>query len=102
MECALLVLGLAAFVACRPDEVIDIELDDQHHEAEGDFGDEVTGSFSWISPEGIEHFVKYVADEHGYRVVESNAVPVSGAGVRADGGQVPLDSLEDDSVELDD
>ncbi|XP_076028505.1 larval cuticle protein 2-like [Oratosquilla oratoria] len=99
---ALLVLGLAAFVACRPDDVIDIELDDIHHSAEGDFGDEVTGTYSWKSPEGFEFFVRYVADEHGYRVVESNAVPVSGAGVRANGEQVPLDSLEDDSVELDD
>ncbi|XP_076028399.1 larval cuticle protein 2-like [Oratosquilla oratoria] len=98
---SLLVLGLAAFVACRPDEVIDIELDDQHHEADGDFGEEVTGSYSWTSPEGIEFFVKYVADENGYRVIESNAVPVSGSGVSANGAQGAFESYEDDSDEFD-
>ncbi|KAG7170525.1 hypothetical protein Hamer_G023992 [Homarus americanus] len=29
----------------------------------------------------------YVADEHGYRVVESNAVPISSWGAKADGNQ---------------
>ncbi|XP_076028393.1 larval cuticle protein 3-like [Oratosquilla oratoria] len=96
---ALLVLGLAAFVACRPD-VINIELDDIHHSAEGSFGDDVTGTYRWKSPEGIEYFVTYVADDDGYRVIESNAVPVSGAGVRADGAQGAFESYEDNSFEV--
>ena len=44
-------------------------------------------NFSWTSPEGEEFYVKYIADENGYRIVESNAVPVSADGVAADGNQ---------------
>ncbi|XP_076028418.1 uncharacterized protein LOC143017514 [Oratosquilla oratoria] len=97
----LLVLGMAAFVACRPNEILHISLDDQAHDAEGD-SDEWEGVYSWKSPEGLEFYIKYVADEHGYRVVESNAVPVSGTGVRANGQQVSFDSYEVDSNEFDD
>ena len=50
---------------------------------------------SWKSPEGQEFFVKYVADDDGFRIVESNAVPVSAGGVRADGSQGSFISLED-------
>lgn len=42
---------------------------------------------SWTSPEGDEFFVKYIADEYGYRVVESNAVPRDANGLAADGNQ---------------
>ncbi|XP_076028425.1 uncharacterized protein LOC143017520 [Oratosquilla oratoria] len=93
---------MATFVVCRPDEIIDVELEDQHHDAEGDAGDEVSGSYSWTSPEGVEYFVKYVADEDGYRVVESNAVPVSGGGVRANGEQGSFDSYEAEDDNIDD
>ncbi|XP_076028420.1 larval cuticle protein 2-like [Oratosquilla oratoria] len=99
----LLVLGLAAFAACRPDDDIvniNVSLEDQDHEAEGDT-EEWEGVYSWTSPEGLEFYIKYVADEDGYRVVESNAVPADGAGVRANGEQVSFASYEADSVEFD-
>ncbi|XP_076028403.1 uncharacterized protein LOC143017499 [Oratosquilla oratoria] len=95
----LVLLGMAALVACRPDGFLDISLEDIHHEAAGAAGQTVTGSYSWISPDGTEYFVKYVADKFGYRVVESNAIPVTGTGVRANGRQVLFDSLEVDSRE---
>ncbi|XP_076028414.1 uncharacterized protein LOC143017509 [Oratosquilla oratoria] len=95
----LVLLGMAALVACRPDGFLDISLEDIHHEAAGAGGQTVTGSYSWISPDGTEYFVKYVADKFGYRVVESNAIPVSGTGVRANGRQVLFDSPEVDSRE---
>ncbi|XP_076028401.1 uncharacterized protein LOC143017497 [Oratosquilla oratoria] len=95
----LLLLGMAALVACRPDGFLDISLEDIHHEAAGAGGQTVTGSYSWISPGGTEYFVKYVADKFGYRVVESNAIPVTGTGVRANGRQVLFDSPEVDSRE---
>ena len=53
---------------------------------------------SWTSPEGLELYVKYVADDKGYRVVESNAVPVTADGVAANGFQGDL-SGEADSDE---
>ena len=42
--------------------------------------------------------VKYIADELGYRVLESNAVPSNADGLRANGEQGDLDgdSNEDD------
>ncbi|XP_076028507.1 uncharacterized protein LOC143017606 [Oratosquilla oratoria] len=55
---------------------------------------------SWTSPDGTEYFVKYVADRFGYRVVESNAVPVTGTGVRANGRQVSFESNEAESHEF--
>ena len=42
---------------------------------------------SWRSPEGLEFYVQYIADASGYRVLDSNAVPVTVFGVRADGNQ---------------
>ena len=42
---------------------------------------------SWTSPEGEEFHVSYVADELGYRVMESNAVPENSEGLKADGNQ---------------
>lgn len=44
-------------------------------------------SCSWRSPEGQEYFVTYMADEDGFRIMDSNAVPESAAGVKADGTQ---------------
>ncbi|XP_063883618.1 trigger factor-like [Scylla paramamosain] len=56
-----------------------------------------------MSPEGVEYFVNYVADEDGFRILESNAVPVSSAGVKADGSQGAFhsDELDDDLYEDD-
>ncbi|XP_066957143.1 uncharacterized protein [Macrobrachium rosenbergii] len=90
-------LGLVATVTlARPDSVLDLDLDDIHHDQDIDDDQVITGTYSWTSPEGVEFFVRYVADEDGYRVVESNAVPVSADGVRANGEQGSFDSYEDD------
>ncbi|XP_066956422.1 cuticle protein CP575-like [Macrobrachium rosenbergii] len=88
-------LGLVALTAGRPDDVLDFEGDDAEHEQEGTPGRSVTGEYTWESPEGTEYVVKYVADEKGYRVVESNAVPSAG-GVLAGGEQADLEGDEDD------
>ncbi|XP_064104173.1 uncharacterized protein LOC135214002 [Macrobrachium nipponense] len=90
-------LGLvAALTFARPDSVLDLDLDDIHHDQDIDDDQVITGTYSWTSPEGSEFFVRYVADEDGYRVLESNAVPVSDDGVRANGQQGSFDSDEDD------
>ncbi|XP_068215121.1 cuticular protein 47Eg-like [Palaemon carinicauda] len=91
-------LGLVAAVTlAHPDSVLDLDLDDIHHEQDIDDDQVITGSYSWTSPEGTEFFVRYIADEDGYRVLESNAVPVSAHGVRANGQQGSFDSSEEDS-----
>ncbi|XP_076028428.1 uncharacterized protein LOC143017524 [Oratosquilla oratoria] len=90
---------LVALVACRPDGVLDLDLEDQHQEFDGDFVGSVTGSYSFTDPDGNKHFVRWVADEDGYRVIESNAVPATLDGVQANGEQgsfVSLEDLEDD------
>ncbi|XP_037780971.1 uncharacterized protein LOC119577432 [Penaeus monodon] len=80
------VLAVAVLAAARP-EILDFEGEDHQHQQEGDAGDHVEGSYSWTSPEGEEFHVTYVADEDGYRVLESNAVPVNHDGMAADGKQ---------------
>ncbi|XP_068214683.1 uncharacterized protein [Palaemon carinicauda] len=97
----LITLGLVAVAVALPDEILDFEGDDAEHEQEGTPGKAVTGEYTWESPEGIEFVVKYIADEKGYRVVESNAVPSAG-GVRAGGEQADLDGDEDDDEDEDD
>merc|ERR1719315_277085 len=100
-------LGLVAVAVARPDTILDFEVDTETrvdvnhaHEQEGEAGHSVTGEYTWESPEGITFVVKYIADELGYRVLESNAVP-SGNGLRSDGNQGDLDgdSNESDSIE---
>ncbi|XP_037781228.1 uncharacterized protein LOC119577746 [Penaeus monodon] len=89
----LVLLGLVALAAARPDSVLDLDLDDFHHDQ--DVEDEVvTGTYSWTSPEGVEFFVRYIADDDGFRILESNAVPDVG-GVRADGQQGSFLSSEE-------
>merc|ERR1712228_371616 len=97
-------LGLVAVAVARPDTVLDFEVDtetrdgtdvDHAHEQEGDAGHSVTGQYSWESPEGITFVVKYIADDKGYRVLESNAIP-SGNGLRSDGNQGDLDGDSDE------
>ncbi|XP_071534573.1 uncharacterized protein [Panulirus ornatus] len=98
MKCTLFVLlGLAALVAARPDSILTIDLEDLHQDLSLE-DTAITGTYSWTSPEGVKYFVKYIADDDGYRVLDTNAVPVSGAGVRADGTQGSFVSSE----ELDD
>ncbi|KAL7632672.1 UNVERIFIED_CONTAM: hypothetical protein RMT77_016997 [Armadillidium vulgare] len=64
----------------------------------------ITGSYSWTSPNGKEFFIRYIADDDGFRVLDSNAIPVSPHGVKADGSQGSfLDfSDEDDDDDFDD
>merc|ERR550519_488902 len=110
MKCMLIVaLGLVAVAVARPDSILDFEVDTETrddvdvnhaHEQEGEAGHSVTGSYTWESPEGITFVVKYIADELGYRVLESNAIP-SGNGFRADGNQGDLDGDSTDSDEDD-
>ncbi|XP_050702004.1 uncharacterized protein LOC126988173 [Eriocheir sinensis] len=88
-------LGLVAMAAARPDKIFEFEGDDAEHEQEGVAGKAVTGEYKWESPEGLEFFVKYIADDKGYRVVESNAVPVA-FGRSATGFQADLDGDEDE------
>ncbi|KAK8383114.1 hypothetical protein O3P69_011557 [Scylla paramamosain] len=71
-------LGLASLVAARPsNDIFDFEGDNAEHEQEGVAGKSVTGEYKWESPEGLEFEVKYIADDKGYRILESNAVPVA-------------------------
>ncbi|XP_045597223.1 cuticular protein 47Eg-like [Procambarus clarkii] len=85
-------LGVAALVAARPD----FSLEDIHQDQVIGKDNTITGSYSWTSPEGVEYFVKYIADKDGYRVLESNAVPVTADGVKADGRQGSFVSSEED------
>ncbi|XP_045114180.1 calsequestrin-1-like [Portunus trituberculatus] len=94
----LVLAGLAVLAAARPETSFSHETDDQHHGQNIDDDNTFIGSYRWMSPEGVEYFVNYVADEDGFRILESNAVPVSSAGVKADGlqGAFHSDELEDD------
>merc|ERR1739838_829388 len=93
-----ILLGLVAVAIARP-TIFDFEGEDASHEQDGSPGEEVQGSYSWTSPEGDEFYVKYVADGDGYRIVESNAVPVNHDGVAADGNQGAFGSYEEGSEE---
>ncbi|XP_071534849.1 uncharacterized protein [Panulirus ornatus] len=97
----IIALGLVALAAARPEDIFDFEGDDAEHEQEGVAGHSVTGEYKWESPEGIEFVVKYIADDKGYRVLESNAVPSSN-GVPANGDQADLDGDDDDDFDDDD
>ncbi|XP_045114092.1 larval cuticle protein III/IV-like [Portunus trituberculatus] len=97
MKCAVAALAVVVVAAAatlgeaRPDTVFNYEGEDHKHYQKGDTGRKVEGYYSWISPEGQEFYVKYVADELGYRVLESNALPVSSWGATPDGHQGNLD-----------
>ncbi|KAK4296218.1 hypothetical protein Pmani_031270 [Petrolisthes manimaculis] len=84
---------MAAMVAARPD--FDFDAEDMHQDQDIGNGNVITGTYSWTSPEGTQYFVKYVADRNGYRVVDSNAVPATANGVRANGAQGAFSSEED-------
>ncbi|XP_071534555.1 cuticle protein CP575-like [Panulirus ornatus] len=91
----IIALGLVALAAAKPGDVFDFDGDDAEHEQDGSPGHSVTGEYKWESPEGDEFVVKYIADDKGYRVLESNAVP-SANGVAANGEQGDLEGDEDD------
>merc|ERR1712128_321660 len=67
--------------AARPSDIIDFEVEEDNleheHEQEGIAGRAVEGEYSWTAPNGEEFVVKYIADHLGYRVVESNALPIA-------------------------
>ncbi|XP_066956100.1 uncharacterized protein [Macrobrachium rosenbergii] len=89
------VLAMVAMVYARPDSVLDIDLEDILMDQDIAEDSTVTGSYTWTDPEGNQHFVKYVADDDGFRVLESNVVPATADGVRANGEQGSFVSLED-------
>ncbi|XP_042885197.1 cuticular protein 47Eg-like [Penaeus japonicus] len=93
MKFALALLALVAVAAARPDKVFELDLDDFHHDQDVS-NQNIQGTYSWTSPEGDKFFIKYIADGDGYRIVESNAVPITD-GVAADGNQGSFVSLED-------
>ncbi|XP_071534848.1 cuticle protein CP575-like [Panulirus ornatus] len=91
----IIALGLVALAAAKPNEIFDFDGENAEHDQDGDPGQAVTGEYKWQSPEGNEFVVKYIADDKGYRVLESNAVP-STDGVLANGEQADLEGDEDD------
>merc|ERR1712189_132419 len=100
-------LGLVAVAVATP--ILDFEVDtetrdgtdvDHAHEQEREAGHSVTGEYTWESPEGITFVVKYIADDKGYRVLESNAVP-GAHGLRSDGNQGDLDGDSNESFKDD-
>uniref|UniRef100_A0A0P4VQ44 Uncharacterized protein n=1 Tax=Scylla olivacea TaxID=85551 RepID=A0A0P4VQ44_SCYOL len=97
----LALLGLVALVAARPENVFDLDLDDIHQDMDISDDTTITGTYRWRSPEGDEYFVRYIADEDGYRVLESNAVPVTADGTPANGAQGAFSSEEDDDSRFD-
>jgi len=88
-------LGLVASSVARPRTVYRFQGDNAEHWLEGAPGISVTGFYSWMSPEGLEFYVKYKADENGYRILDSNAIPVNYHGVAADGNQVNVPDVID-------
>merc|ERR1712212_93768 len=91
-----LVLLFVFGIACAAATTINNVQDDFSHVQEiDDDGDEVTGTYRWKDGEGNEFFVSYISDEDGYRVLDSNVVPITVGGVRADGAQGASHSFED-------
>ncbi|KAK4291158.1 hypothetical protein Pmani_035996 [Petrolisthes manimaculis] len=86
---AVVFVAMVALVVARPEDdlVFKYEGDDHTHEQYGEPGNSVQGSYTWTAPDGTVYKVKYIADEKGYRVLESNAIPETHDGVKADGQQ---------------
>merc|ERR1711970_200165 len=99
MKFALVLLGLFALAVARPDSIVDLDDIAIEHDVEDDGA--ITGSYTFTDPDGNQQFVKYIADEDGYRILESNVIPATQDNVRADGNQgsfTSLESLESDEV----
>merc|ERR1712106_951226 len=94
---AVVLLGLVALAVARPDNIVDVDDISIEHDVDDD--GVVTGSYSFTDPEGNVQFVKYIADENGYRILESNVVPATIDNIRADGNQGAFHSFE--SIESD-
>ncbi|XP_064104288.1 uncharacterized protein LOC135214113 [Macrobrachium nipponense] len=91
-----ILVTLVVLTSARPDTILDFDGDDHHHTMQGQPGSAITGTYGWTSPEGINFLVRYIADEKGFRILESNAVPVNADGIFANGQQGSLDSDDDD------
>lgn len=92
----LALLGCVAMAVAAPMTVSNVQENFSHIQEIDDDGDEITGTYKWVGPGGNEYFVTYIADDDGFRVLDSNAVPVTAGGVRADGTQGSFNSDEDD------
>merc|ERR1711887_254938 len=92
MKFALVLLGLFALAVARPDNIVDA--DDIAIEHNVDDDGVITGSYRFTDPDGNQQFVKYIADEDGYRILESNVVPATLDNIRADGNQGSFTSFE--------
>ncbi|CAL4221746.1 unnamed protein product [Meganyctiphanes norvegica] len=90
-----LIFALFAVASASPTGVVDISLEDIGIDVDIEDGVH-TGEYSFTDPEGATHFVKYVADTDGFRVIESNVVPATLDNVRADGNQGSFTSIESD------
>merc|ERR1712106_928609 len=90
-----LFLGMVAIVAAAPYEVFNFVGENSEQVQVGEPGVRVEGSYSYVTPEGNMIYVRYIADELGYRIVESNALPVGLDGIAADGNQGAFGSYED-------
>ncbi|XP_018027857.1 uncharacterized protein LOC108683086 isoform X2 [Hyalella azteca] len=93
---------MVVLAAASPMTVSNVQENFSHVQEVDDDGDEITGTYRWRDNEGNEFFVTYVADDDGFRVLESNAVPATSGGVRADGNQGSFKSVEDDDDLFDD
>ncbi|CAL4135006.1 unnamed protein product, partial [Meganyctiphanes norvegica] len=67
----IVLLGLVSLSWCRPTDILDIDLSNHEHEQEGKAGVAVEGEYSWVHPNGQEFVVKYIADDNGFRVLDS-------------------------------
>merc|ERR1739838_564521 len=99
MNSKLMMLLLVGVACASAMTVENVQEKFSHVQEIDDDGDSITGTYKWEDPLGNTHFVTYVADEDGYRVVDSDVVPATVAGVRADGNQGASNSGEDNSVE---
>merc|ERR1711970_342986 len=91
-------LLFALLAAVAAESVVDISLEDIGIDTDIEDGVH-TGQYSFTDPDGNTHYVKYIADAAGFRVLESNAVPATLDNVRADGNQGSFVSVEIDSDE---
>ncbi|CAL4073076.1 unnamed protein product, partial [Meganyctiphanes norvegica] len=68
----IVLLGLVSVAWCRPsNDILDIDLSNHEHEQEGEAGVAVEGEYSWVHPNGQEFVVRYIADDNGFRVLDS-------------------------------
>merc|ERR1712220_40045 len=89
----LLLVGVACVSAMT---VENVQEKFSHVQEIDDDGTKIEGTYKWEDDLGNTHFVTYVADEDGYRVVDSDVIPATVDGVLADGNQGSFVSAESD------